>query len=246
MNTTDKQILVIEDNKYSMNRIQNILKGIPDILIIKADNSGDAYKYALEYTIDLFIIDIILETTTEADISGIKFAETIRGIEKYEFTPMIFTTSLQDSQLYAYANLHCYKYFEKPYDEKELRQAVIKSLKFCPSQKVEKENYCYKVDGVLYVIKTKEIVYIDNQLTKLLIKCNNGEIIQTPYRSSKNILLELNSHRFYKCNKNIIINLDYVNHVDLGNRIVRMKESYGSFTIGRRFLKGLVEELSND
>lgn len=25
MNTTDKQILVIEDNKYSMNRVQNIL-----------------------------------------------------------------------------------------------------------------------------------------------------------------------------------------------------------------------------
>lgn len=246
MNTTDKQILVVEDNIYCMNRIQNILKGIPGIIIIKADNSGDAYKYALEYTIDLFIIDIILETATEADISGIKFAEIIRGIEKYEFTPMIFTTSLQDAQLYAYANLHCYQYFEKPYDEKELRQAVVKSLKFYPSRKVEKENYCYKADGVLYVIKTKEIVYIDNQLTKLLIRCNNGEIVQTPYRSSKNILLELNSNRFYKCNKNIIINLDYVNQVDLVNRIVRMKESHGSFTIGRRFLKGLVEELSND
>ncbi len=246
MNTTDKQILVIEDNKYSMNRVQNILKHIPDIIIIKADNSGDAYKYAMEYTIDLFIVDIILDSTKEADISGIKFAENIRKVEKYEFTPMIFTTSLQDSKLYAYANLHCYGYFEKPYDENELRQAVMKSLRFYQSRKVEKENYCYKEDGVLSVIKVKEIVYIDNQRTKLLIRCNNGEIVQTPYRSGKNILLELNSNRFYKCNKNIIINLDYVNHVDLGHRIVTMKESYGSFTIGRRFLKGLVEELSND
>lgn len=246
MNTKDKQILVIEDNKYSMNRVQNILKHIPDIIIIKADNSGDAYKYALEYTIDLFIIDIILETTTKADISGIKFAETIRGIERYEFTPMIFTTSMQDSQLYAYSMLHCYKYFEKPYDEKELLQAVTQVLRFHQSRKEQKENYCYKEDGILYVIKAKEIVYIDNQLTKLLIRCDNGEIVQTPYRSGKNILLELNSNRFYKCNKNIIINLDYVNHVDLGHRIVTMKESYGSFTIGRRFLKGLVEELSND
>lgn len=246
MNTTDKQILVIEDNKYSMNRIRNILKDIPDIIIIWADNSGDAYKYAMEYTIDLFIVDIVLDSTTEADISGIKFAETIRKIEKYEFTPMIFTTSLQDSKLYAYANLHCYRYFEKPYDENELRQAIMKSLRFYQSRKEEKENYCYKEDGVLYVIKTKEIIYIDNQLTKLLIRCANGEVVQTPYRSSKNILLELNSNRFYKCNKNIIINLDYVSHINLGSRMVVMKENYGRFTIGRRFLKGLVEEVSND
>lgn len=246
MNTTDKQILVIEDNKYSVNRIRNILKDIPNITIIRADNSGDAYKFALEYTIDLFIVDIILDSTKEADISGIKFAETIRRIEKYEFTPMIFTTSLQDSQLYAYANLHCYKYFEKPYDANELRQAVMKSLRFYQSRKEVKENYCYKEDGVLYVIKVKEIVYIDNQLTKLIIKCNNGEMVQTPYRSSKNILLELNSNRFYKCNKNIIINLDYVSHVDIGSRTVVMKEDCGRFTIGRRFLKGLVEEVSND
>ena len=63
---------------------------------------------------------------------------------------------------------------------------------------------------------------------------------------AKNILLELNSNRFYKCNKNIIINLDYVAHIDVGSRTVVMKEDYGSFTIGRRFLKGLVEEVSND
>ena len=244
MNTTDKQILVIEDNKYSMDRIINILQDIPDIMIIKADNRGDAYKYAMEYTIDLFIVDIILETTIEADISGIKFAENIRKIEKYEFTPMIFTTSLQDVQLYAYANLHCYRYLEKPYDANELYQVVMESLRFQQPQKEEKENYCYKKDGILFVIKTETIVYIDNQLTKLFIKCDSGKVVQAPYRSSKNILLELNSNRFYKCNKNIIINLDYVAHVDIGNRIVTMKENYGNFTIGRQFLKGMVDKLS--
>lgn len=38
-----KQILVVEDNKYSMNRICSILKEIEGITVIKAENSGEAY-----------------------------------------------------------------------------------------------------------------------------------------------------------------------------------------------------------
>ena len=53
MQLTYKQVLVVEDNKYSMNRICSVLKEIENIIVIKAKNSGEAYKYAIEYDIDL-------------------------------------------------------------------------------------------------------------------------------------------------------------------------------------------------
>ena len=64
MQAVFKQILVVEDNQYSMNKICSILKEIKNITVLKAKNSGEAYRYAMEYSIDLFIIDIILRRRT--------------------------------------------------------------------------------------------------------------------------------------------------------------------------------------
>lgn len=114
-----KQILVVEDNKYSMNRICSILKEIEGITVIKAENSGEAYQCAMEYSIDLFIIDIILDSTKEADVSGMSFAETVRKMEKYKMTPIIFTTCLEDPELHAYAHLHCYEYLKNHMIQKD-------------------------------------------------------------------------------------------------------------------------------
>ena len=58
-------------------------------------------------------MDIILNISVPGDVVGIKFVENVRKIKKYEFTPSIFTTSLEDADLYAYAQLHYYRYFEK-------------------------------------------------------------------------------------------------------------------------------------
>ena len=96
MNTSDKQILIVEDNNKNMEKLCEVLKDIKDVYIHKAKNSEQAYRYALEYNIDLFIVDIILNTKVFADISGLKFIESIRSINGYKFTPIIVTTSLED------------------------------------------------------------------------------------------------------------------------------------------------------
>ena len=70
-----------------------------------------------------FIVDIILEKTKNGDMSGMTFADNIREIERYKATPIIFTTSLEDPKLHAYAHLHCYQYFDKYYREDELQRS---------------------------------------------------------------------------------------------------------------------------
>lgn len=242
MQSSDKQILVIEDNEHSMKKACELINQIDGVFIHKAENSEQAYRYALEYHIDLFIVDIILNTEVPGDIAGIKFVESIRTIEKYEFTPIIFTTSLEDANLYAYAQLHCYRYFEKPYDNDEFVKVVKETLRY-KSAKEESRFYTYKKDGVHYTVKVDDIVYFQNDENILLIQCANGNVLETPYKSIRQILLELKSDRFLKCNKKTVVNADYVANADPVNLYVQLLDGYGTLELGLRlrynFLEGL-------
>lgn len=164
MNTSDKQILIVEDNNKNMEKLCEVLKDIKDVYIHKAKNSEQAYRYALEYNIDLFIVDIILNTKVFADISGLKFIESIRSINDYKFTPIIVTTSLEDPKFHAYSNLHCFRYYEKPYDYAEFKKSAVEALEYTTPKKA-KEFYYYKDDGVIIPSKQK-ILYIFKQITE--------------------------------------------------------------------------------
>lgn len=242
MQSLDKQILIIEDNKRSMEKACSLINTIDGVFIHKATNSEQAYRYALEYHIDLFIVDIILNTNIPGDVAGTKFVESIRKIDKYAFTPIIFTTSLEDANLYAYAQLHCYKYFEKPYDNEEFIMVVKEALKF-KTVKEESRFYNYKKDGVYYAVKIQNIVYFQNNRYNVFIHCADGKVIEAPYKSNRLILLELNSNRFLKCNKRTIVNIDYVSNADSINRYIELVGGYGTLELGARLKKSFLEGL---
>lgn len=244
MQTSDKQILIVEDNKHSMEKACRLISKIDGVFIHKAENSEQAYRYALEYHIDLFIVDIILNTNVQGDVSGTKFVENIRKIEKYSFTPIIFTTSLEDANFYAYAQLHCYRYFEKPYDNEEFVAVVKETLRF-ESVKEESRFYTYKIDGVYYTVKVQDIIYFQNDSRHSFIHCVDGNILKSPYKSIRTIQLELNSDRFLKCNKNTLLNVDFVANVDSINRYIQLTDGHGTLELGVRLKHSFLEGLKN-
>ena len=187
----------------------------------------------------MFIVDIILNTNIPGDIAGTKFVESIRKIDRYKFTPIIFTTALEDANLYAYAQLHCYRYFEKPYDNDEFVTVVKEALRF-ESVKRENRYYNYKKDFVHYSIKVEDIIYFQIVHNVTHIHCKN-EVVYAPYKSTKNILLELNSERFLKCNKNTIVNADYVENIDPINRYISLREGHDKVEIGVRLKQSFLE-----
>lgn len=243
MYSSDKQILIVEDNKNNMNLLCSILKNIDRVYIHKAKNSEVAYRYAMEYCIDLFIVDIILNSNIFADISGLKFIESIRTIEKYQFTPIIVTTSLEDPKFHAYSHLHCFRYFEKPYDKEEFEKAVIEALQY-KTEKKGREFYYYKYEGIIYSVKIINIVYFQTVDRITYIHCKNGKVLQTPYRTGKNILLELNSDKFLRCNNNTIVNVEYIQSIDSVNRYIMLIEGFDTLDIGPKIKKRFLEELS--
>lgn len=236
MSSKNKQVLIVEDNVKNMELVVRGLRDFEDLILFRAENSEKAYKYAIENNIELFIVDLILNTTSPGDVSGIKFIERIRTIERYKFVPIIVTTSLEDPKMYIYAHMHCYRYFEKPYDIEEFKHSVEEALKYNIVK--EKRNFFYyKNDGVIYSIKIDEIIYIKNSGVKTYIYQVGNKNTSIPYRSCKNILLELGSDKFIKCNKNTIINAEYIHNVDAVNRYVTLINGYGVIDIGARIKK---------
>ena len=176
-----KNVLVVEDNEANMEVVCRILTNIGPLNIFKALDIEMAYKYAMEYDIDVFIVDFILDIHTLGDISGIRFIENIRKIDKYKFSPIIVTTCLEDPKLNSYIYLHCYRYFEKPYDEEEFERTVIQALEYIPHKEKKKRLY-YKNDGILFSIKIEDIIYVVNHSLYIEYHCVD-EVHKAPYKS---------------------------------------------------------------
>lgn len=77
-----KTILILEDNVREMERLVKIVReqGAQNEVIC-AVNLEQAYHMAMEKSIDLFLLDIILDPRTSGDASGMKFADHIREVE---------------------------------------------------------------------------------------------------------------------------------------------------------------------
>lgn len=240
-----KQVLIIEDKKEAREALEKLVLGLQDnIKVFLADDRDTAYRYAMEHDIHLFLVDIILKPKEPSDVSGIKFAEKVRGIPKYQFTPMIFITSLEDPELYAYRHLHCFGYISKPYHIVETSALIRKALEFPEIEKEDRIIY-FKKDGVFYSKKLNDIVYIRTNMGKMIIKTVNDEL-DIYYKSCDQIMKELDSDSFVKCSRNTIVNKKYILNIDSTNKYIQLTGEYGTLEIGTIMKRKFLEEVLND
>ena len=136
-----KNILIIEDNNTHMENLCSLLEENFRVNIFKAYNVEEAC-YMLSFNcIHLFLVDIILNPVDNpGNVMGLELVKKIRENKSYVHTPVIFLTSLEDPSLYAYRQLHCYSYLEKPYNPEELIKLVEEALEF-PVKEETKDIY---------------------------------------------------------------------------------------------------------
>lgn len=205
-----------------------------------AEDSATAYKYAIEERIDLFLVDIVLDNEVKSDVSGIIFADKIRKIDRYRFVPLIFVTSLEDYEMNAFRNLHCYGYIEKPFDFKKMKDIIKEALTYPIKDSRSNRYIYYRKDGILYSIDMEQIIYLEMVLRDVVIHMTDEEI-KIPYRTGSSMLHELNPEIFLQCNRNVIVNRQYVCYVDEINRYIKMKNEK-TLEIGRIFKKKFIQE----
>lgn len=241
-----KNILIVEDNTTTLNKLSKAIgKEIGGaICIYKAMTVEEAYIILLNHRIDVFIIDIILNTQVLGDTSGIKLANTIRKNKEYLFTPIIFITALEDPQLYAYREIHSFGYLEKPFSMSGAIHLIRLALQSPVLAEEDKKIY-FRKDGVLYAVQMSQVVYLQvrNHVMKIhMLK----DTLKIPYITIKQFLKEADSSLFLQCNRSTIVNKKYIKYVDLSNRCIGFDKSYGVVAIGPAFYRKVVKELHNN
>lgn len=240
-----KRFLILEDKKESVNSLTNIIQNMgKEIEIYETSETGKAYQIALERNIDVFLLDIILEPQKPGDMSGMIFADRIRQIGKYKFTPIIFLTALGDPELHAYKELHCYGYLTKPYRREELTQLLEDAMAY-EQPREENRTVYFKKDGIFFAKKLQDIIYIKSSAGKMFIKTIRDEL-EISYKSNSQIIKELDSENFIKCNRSVIVNKAYIDSIDSTNRYIQLKNGYGALEIGAVLKKSFLKEVFNE
>ena len=85
-----KEVLILEDKSETRKVLASLVKEVhSDAVIYEAADEKTAYDIAMKRTIDLFLVDIILHPQQHDDVSGGEFAQNIRKVDKYLFTPIL-------------------------------------------------------------------------------------------------------------------------------------------------------------
>lgn len=237
-----KTVLIIEDDVNQLKMLKQLVLSVNgDAVIYTVNEEAKAYKIFMENTIDVFLVDIILDTKTPGDTAGVRLVKKIREIRKYMFTPVIFISSLEDPIMYCFKDLNCIDYIEKPFDPKRVKNILERA--FCFSTVRNQEIFLsFRKDGILYPVELSRIVYMESISHVMHIHLRDGAVLEIPYKTCKQILEETDTEDLVQCNRNTLVNRKFVESLDLGNRYITFKDGLGEVEIGITFKKKVVRE----
>lgn len=211
------RVLLVEDNDYERQRLVQIINANTEgIKVYEAEKGSTAINIIKNHDIDLFLMDIELP-----DISGIKLAEKIRKVPKYEFAHMVFITTHGYLLLDALKKIHCYDFIVKPYENKEIVDVINKLTRAVIRQKKEhvqkREEIRFKLKSCILRIYVDEILFIESQGRNCIIHTKKKEYEISNYNMSK-MLSILPQNYFMQTHKSYIVNINNIREVDKRER----------------------------
>ena len=238
----EKKVLILEDNNKNAVLIKQLIQECnKNAKVYIEKDLNRAYALVMQNTIQLFVVDIVLDTSQPGDASGIRFVESVRNISKYKYTPVIFITGLQDPEIYAYRALHCYGYIEKPFAVDQVRKQLKDALDYNATDQKEYMLHLKK-DGVLYPISCRDVIYAQSTNHQICFYLANGTEFTVNYKTCKQILDEAEYDEFIQCNRGTIVNRKYIKNVDVANDLITLEKNI-MVDIGVRFKKKFIEAL---
>ncbi len=227
-----KKILILEDNPYTLAQLTKMAEEVAaEIQSYPCSTLAEAYAAALENTIDIFLVDVILDVNKPGDASGLDFVRRIREMKKYLFNPVIVITSLEDPRLYAYEQLHCYGYVEKPFHPERVKELITQCLAF-PGAEEHRKMLHFRKEGIIYPIERETIAYAEGYKHGICIHTLDKNMLQVPYITIKHFVQIADSREFVQCSRGAVVNRKCVYSVDVANRYIILKNELGTVEIG--------------
>lgn len=233
-----KTIVIVEDNKIEAGHIESLLLTIEDNLEIHITGKATtALKLAKKICVDIFFIDIQL-----IDYDGFKLAQQIRILEHHVLTPIVFITGVKDRELIGYKNYHCYEYIIKPYTKDEFIETISKLLL---TVQPKDERLRFKQKGYTYIIKLRNIFYIDILKRKITIHTMKGNVSLTNKTLTE--IRKMAPKTLIQVHQSFLVNKNYVERIMKGENIIYFRGCKNPIPIGRKYLNNVkrIEDDSN-
>ena len=241
-----KQILILEYEEETREVLVDVLKRCGNNLVFQTDNKKEASQIAIDNLIDLFVIDISL--SQNENIDGKRFAISIRSIERYELTPIIFVTSRTNYEEFAFHELHCYDYLTKPINKEIFKKLITVLLK--PRKAIDKNRDNRLIEffseGIYYPIKVENINYIRYEQRKVMINIKGEEIV-IKNSSLAECLQKLEGTSIIQVNRSMLVNGQKIKSYDISNQYIRIEVEKGecNFELGRKYRDNIKEFLKS-
>lgn len=239
----EKTVLVLESEENRAGHIIDIIhRTLEYVQVYRARSIDTAYRILMERTIDIFVVNVVVECENAADTAGMELAARIREIPKYERTPIIMISSLEDSDRYACKELNCMGYLDRSFPEDTMKELLQKASRY-HTWRSNGRTLFFRKNKVLYSISVQKVVYIEKQGQMAVIHTSDRDVMEIPYVSLKDIIYIADSNNLFFCNRSVLVNKQYVYAVDATNRQIMLKEDYGNLDIGVTHMKQVQEEL---
>lgn len=217
-----KQILILEDNELTRNKLIRIIKSMGKRVNVHAfSNEEEALGFAMIHKIDLFLVDIILHPEKRNDFSGITFAERIHECPFCGAADIVFITSLAGLEVDLLHRVHCYDYIEKPIDEERVKHLIDEILSRGEKSSKLPERMYFRNDGINYSMDVAEIRYVVHQ-NRILYIYNGKECIEVPNLPLKQFLKRVRDSIFLSPLKGTAVNIAYIESVDYVNQYIQL------------------------
>ena len=231
-------VLILEDKECNRNALEKIVLSCAGVKnVYSYGKREEAFLSAVDNQIDLFLIDIILEPGNANDNSGIAFAESIRKLDEYRLTPIIFITVLMGLERELLKKIHCYDYIEKPIGDgklvKEHIEEVLEALSV-GRKREEREYIPLHYDGIGYLAYLDEVIFFESKRGTLYIHMIDDEI-RIPNLSAKKFYQKIQRTHFLVPIYGTYVNVKHISSVDFRNKEVYMKNNSVIPIGGRKF-----------
>lgn len=183
--------------------------------------------------IDIALLDIEMD-----EVNGIQIAKKIHEINPWVF--IIFITNYKEYTADAF-RVKAFGYIKKPVEQKEIEQYFQQAIFYVRGMKKKKE-YSYlsfKSDNKIVKIRQDEIIYIEKEVRKLVIKTEFNEY--KCYGTVNEIEGKLEDF-FLRINQGVIINLNEFFKLEKNVIYLRTGEYYN---IGRTYMKEVRSKLAS-
>jgi len=241
--------LVVDDEKISIKVFEQLLSQFKEIEIIASvQNVDDAVEAIYEHQPDIVFLDVQMPKKNGFDL--------LAEIKNFEFQPTIIFVTAHDEYAIKAIRHSAFDYLLKPVKLIDLQESFKRYLEnrknFTDKQNINSlikflllRKIQFKTRTNSIFVNPNDIIYIeaDGNYAKLFLR-NNKYYLISSYLSEVHEKLPVNS--FFRINRSIVINMDYLEQIDRKKRICRSEcenKEY-QFKISASHIRKL-EEINN-